>query len=476
MPSKPAARPPKDVRPPRVRAARLPAAPAAAADESALLRKAVNTLAIVPKSARITRLGRKTYNVLLHRAQDQGLENEVFRAPLESVMAGLDYDSHDSALIKKHLRAMVSTTVEWQSPTTGEGSVWNVSGLLAHARLSKERGQVWVEWSYAVNLKQELLEPTVFARLRLEIVCQLRSHASIALYEICTRYKDVGRTARQAWRWWQPVLTGVPTSERTARVEYRIFKRDVLKDAIAEINTITDIEIELKEHREGRFIGDIQFLISPKKQATLGLAHPPAPVDMALVARAGALGIADEAAEDLLQAHGDAALRAGLDSLQRRQATAYPEPVRDPLRYLRALMPAEVAKAQRQADLVQAQVAEQADPQSPASRDLQARRQARWRAEWTRRQYDKCAAAIAALSAESQKDLEEGLLAALQQRQAHPSITKRLVSSGWQHPLVRHEMLRYFGAATFGETWDQPDADQLLAIAAEIGADKDNTG
>ena len=140
----------------------------AVVDEPDLLRKPVNTLAIVPKSARITTLGRKSYNVLLFEAQEQGLDKDVFRAPLERIIKGIDFDSNDHALVKKHLRAMVSTTVEWQSPTTGEGSSWNVSGLLAHARLSKERGQVWVEWSYAVNLKQELLQPTVFARLRLE--------------------------------------------------------------------------------------------------------------------------------------------------------------------------------------------------------------------------------------------------------------------------------------------------------------------
>jgi hypothetical protein len=118
-------------------------APAQSVDE---VRKPVNTLAIVPKTTRITSLGRKAYNVLLHEAQEAGLERDVFRAPLERIVKGVDFDSNDHALIKKHLRAMVSTTVEWQSPTSGEGSDWNVSGLLAHAKLTKERGQVWVEW------------------------------------------------------------------------------------------------------------------------------------------------------------------------------------------------------------------------------------------------------------------------------------------------------------------------------------------
>ena len=35
--------------------------------------------------------------------------------------------------------------------------------------------------------------------------------------------------------------------------------------------------------------------------------------------------------------------------------------------------------------------------------------------------------------------------------------------------MVRHEMLKYFGAATFGEQWDEPSAEQLLGVAAELG-------
>lgn len=464
---------------PRAHEARAPQAagrapaPATPVDESVPLRKAVNTLAIVPKSTRITTLARKTYNVLLHQAQDQGLEKDVFRAPLGTIIRGLDFDSNDQALIKKHLRAMVSTTVEWQSPTTGEGSSWNVSGLLAHARLSKEQGQVWVEWSYAVNLRQELLEPSVFARLRLEIISQLRSHASVALYEICTRYKEVGRTARQEWRWWVPVLSGNPPSEKSARLEYRIFKRDTLKPSIAEINAISDIDIELVEHKAGRAVGDIQFRITPKRQASLGLTRPPQPVDMELVARAQRLGIGEEVVESVIQEHGEPALRAALESLQRRSASSYPEPVRDPARYLRALLPAEVARLQRQAEEQGARAAEPAadtaDAPERASREQQDKRRARWFAEWTRRQHEKCAAAIEALSPEGQKELERGLAAQLRERNAHPSIIKRLTTSGWQHPMVRHEMLKYFGAATFGERWDEPSAEQLLGVAAEMG-------
>ncbi|WP_084267673.1 replication initiation protein [Azohydromonas lata] len=455
------------------------------------VRKPVNTLAIVPKSARITSLGRKSYNVLLHEAQAQGLDKDVFRAPLERIVRGVDFDSNDHALIKKHLRAMVSTTVEWQSPTTGEGMAWNVSGLLAHARLTKERGQVWVEWSYAVNLKQELLEPSVFARLKLEIISQLRSHAGIALYEICTRYKDVGRTSRQHWRWWRPVLSGQPESERTAKLEYRIFKRDTLKPAIAEVNALTDLQVELAEYKEGRFISDIQFLIRPKPQAALPAPAAVQPVDLQIVGRAQALGVAEEKTEAFIQAHGPAAVQAALELLARRVASSYPEPLRDPARYLKALLAGEPAAPPAVAEpapppLTTPRFAPTAAPQeataaaTATTADVDggagewsvkpsARRQARWVEAWLRRRREHVVDDIAALSPEAQAELCEQLLADMQARQVHPSIRKRLQTSGWQHPLVLPEMVRWYAQGTHGPAWDQPTPQQLLEIAAELG-------
>ena len=430
-----------------------------------ILRKPVNTLAIAPKSARITSLGRKTYNVLLYEAQDQGLDRDFYRAPLERIVKGIDFDSNDHALIKKHLRAMVSTTVEWQSPTTGEGASWNVSGLLAHAKLTKERGQVWVEWSYAVNLKQELLQPTVFARLKLEIVSQLRSHAGIALYEICTRYKDIGRTSRQHWRWWRPVLSGQPDSERTAKLEYRIFKRDTLKLAIAEMNAITDLEVELVEHKEGRSISEIQFLIRSSRQPSLALATPPLPIDMALIGRAKELGIGEDRTEELVEDFGVDAVASGLVILAGRIQKAFPEPLRDPYRYLKSVMPGEALKVEKK----EAEHQARATPPDVEKKNQQTKRHARWTEEWNRRQREYVISDIEAMTAEMQDQLTADLMAEMELRNVHPTIRKRLQSSGWRHPLVLQEMVRYYAAGAMGENWDKPTPQQLLAIAAELG-------
>lgn len=423
------------------------------------LRKPVNTLAIVPtRASKITVLARKAYNVLLYIAQEQGLEQEVYRAPLQSILRGVDFNSNAREIVKQHLRAMVSTTVEWQSPTSGEGEAWNVAGLLAHAKVYKRSGENWVEWSFAPNIKHELLEPQRFARLRLDVISQLRRHSGVVLYEICARYRDVGLTARQPWPWWRPVLTGSPDSEDSVKQEYRFFKRDVLKLAIAEINAVTDLNVELIEHKAGRFIADIQFKVAKKQQETLPLRHPPAPVDLSQVVRATVLGIRSDDAESLIQAHGNESMATGLDALQKRLASEFPEPLRDPHRYLRALLESGSVSSAKQA------AAHSALAPAPNAAAVAVAMEG-WTSEWVGRQRAQAIAELDALPAATQADWIERLRAHLADRGAHPSVRKRLETNGWKHPMVAGEMIRFFK----GADWDKPSPQDLLAVAAQRG-------
>jgi hypothetical protein len=427
------------------------------------LRKPVFSLALVPQNSKITALGRRTWNVLLHLAQSQGLEQETFRAALTDIVRGLDYNSGDMKIIKTHLRSMVSTLVEWQSPTSGEWQTWDVCGMLSHARLSKERGQVFVEWSYAVNMRHELLDPEIFAKLSLDVISQLGSHPAVALYEICSRYIGVGQTARKAWSWWRPVLLGRPDDERLQKLEYRIFKRDTLRPAIAEINAVADIEIEMLEFKSGRFVSDLQFTVRKKPQKTLALQQRSAaePVDVAVLASAQRLGIDHARVERLIDEFGEAAVATGLEAVEKRASSAFPEPLRDPLRYLKSVLPGHAAE-----QLQVVHVKEQADIEASVPAALPpSEKLAQWEKRWLAERIEHIVREIGGLAQERQADLVEGLREALVRRNAHPAVIQRLSAKGWTHGMVRHEMVSFYATAAYGENWDKPTDRDLLMIA-----------
>jgi hypothetical protein len=241
--------------------------------------------------------------------------------------------------------------------------------------------------------------------------------------------------------------------------EYRFFKRDVLKLAIAEINAVTDLDVELIEHRAGRFIADIQFRISKKQQATLPLGRAPQPVDLTQVARAHAAGLREEDAENLIHAHGNDAMSTALDALEKRAASDFPEPLRDPHRYLRALLVSTSAAAAKAA--VNPTAATEARETQVAAAAVEG-----WTSEWVSRRRAGVIAEFEDLPGEQQADWTERLRAHLAERGVHPSIRRRLETHGWKHQLVLGEFIKFYK----GPEWDKPGPQDLLSIAAEQSA------
>ncbi|UDG82665.1 replication initiation protein [Candidatus Vallotia lariciata] len=300
---------------------------------SAELRKAVEAIAIQPKSGKITLLTRKLFNVLLAVAQKSDESGDTYRALLSDIVKNSAFDSHDTALIKEHLRRMVSVQVEWSTGTSSQkpGRKWGISTLIADAEILEDTAtrRVWVEFSFAPKIKKKLLDPVQYARLSLQFQSQLRSSAGLALYEICIRYltNPSHLTMREPWEWWRPILSGTPNSEGgdNAKREYKYFKRDYLRPAMAEVNAVTNINIELIEHREGRRISEIQFQVAERKQAMLEIDLHRNVFDSTVIERMVKLGIPLKDAQTIYNDNEENCIRAALQMTeQRMRSTTLP--------------------------------------------------------------------------------------------------------------------------------------------------------
>jgi hypothetical protein len=303
---------------------------------SAELRKAVEAIAIQPKSGKITLLTRKPFNVLLAVAQQADDAGDTYRALLSDIVANSAFDSNDTALVKEHLRRMVSVQVEWSTGTSSQkpGRKWGISTLIADAEILEDptTRRVWVEFSFAPKIKKKLLDPVQYARLSLQFQSQLRSSAGLALYEICVRYltNPSHLTMRETWEWWRPILSGTPDTEAgdEAKREYKYFKRDYLRPAIAEVNAVTNIFVELVEHREGRRVAEIQFRVTERKQPMLALDEHPNVFDSTLVDRMVKIGIPLKDAQTLYADSEENRIRAALQMTEQRMRSTTLPPVR----------------------------------------------------------------------------------------------------------------------------------------------------
>ncbi len=303
---------------------------------SAELRKAVEAIAIQPKSGKITLLTRKLFNVLLAVAQQADESGDTYRALLSDIVANSAFDSNDTALVKEHLRRMVSVQVEWSQGTSSQkpGRKWGISTLIADAEILEDPAtrRVWVEFSFAPKIKKKLLDPVQYARLSLQFQSQLRSSAGLALYEICVRYltNPSHLTMRESWGWWRPILSGTPDTEAgdEAKREYKYFKRDYLRPAIAEVNAVTNIFVELIEHREGRRVAEIQFRVTERKQPMLALDEHPNVFDSTLVDRMVKIGIPLKEAQTIYADSEENRIRAALQMTEQRMRSTTLPPVR----------------------------------------------------------------------------------------------------------------------------------------------------
>jgi hypothetical protein len=451
-----------------------PLFPAEADDE--VLLKHVNAVALMPVQGgkRISVLARRIFNVLLHKAQECG-EQDEYEARMHEIAEAAQYSSKDTTPIKKVLRELMSTTVEWQSPTNGEIEVWDACNLLSGAGTSKDKrtGAVTVRWRYDSKVRAQLLSPDRYARLSIEALTQLSSHAAMALYEISARYVDNPRhlTARQHWRWWKPVLTGVATDDPKA--EYRFFKRDVLKMAIAEINACTHITvkgpIEHKE-RDNRTIAEIQFEVRQKATEPVRPTKVPlfdvAAEDLPLIGRAISAGVKQPEAENLIRKHGPAPLEGGLMELEKRLRMPVEKvgPVVKPGKWLAAHM-------DRVAQLERGEEGE--SKPGPISQEIFEKHRAAWKDEWLRRLKDGLREGFLELSEEDQAPFLEAFRDELEKTN-QVQVKKRLDTSGWQHRMVIGGFIKFYGQRVLGEHWDTPRPDDILKIAAEVAMSSKN--
>ncbi len=300
--------------------------------------KANEAITIRPKRGKLTLLSRRIYNAFLFHAQRLGVDNPSYTVPLSELIDDARFNSHNTELLKSHIRDMQATTIEWHT-SSGGTQQWTSTQLLGAVNIHEPgRGHAcMITWTYPDPIRERLVKPAQYTRVLLEISSQMRSYAAAVLYELGARYltSPGGLTMREDLLWWASVLTGRSDIDK---VEYRDFNRFTIKKALAELDTLCeDFRLELIEHKRGRKVEEIQFRVVRKPQATLaGLTDAGKNVfDLSLIERVIALGLKRADAQDLYAVTDEGVLRAAVDHVEQRMKSTALEPLKSPVAYLR---------------------------------------------------------------------------------------------------------------------------------------------
>lgn len=452
------------------------------------LNKSVMALAIQPLNTALTLTGRKVYDVMLHIAQTNPAGEEGgWSYPVTGIMHGYGSRTKASERIQRYIELMAQTVVVYR-PLTASDSLMiegvdpggtrptdeaRTFALLSEARLYRRGREWWVTWFFPPTIREQLLNPGRWAQIELASVARLSTYTALALYEITARYKEspAGLTSRQSPDFWMEVLReGGELKKR----EWRKFKHELLAPAIQEINNVTEINVELVEHRTRGVVDAVQFKVTRRQSESVNTRET---VDVSLVVQATRLGIKEHEFDTLAAKYGEAKLGEAMTAME---AYAYnpKQKIMNPALYLKTVLTNRDKEQESQASLFN----EGSATTAPAD-ILQAQEKVEALARdelvqaWKVARTKSIRVEFGNLTKE-QRDywVEIATPEILQKLQGSMFIKKRLAAKEWESPLISQYVLGCYAKSKHGDQWLTPSEIDLTLFEVERSARVERSG
>ena len=257
------------------------------------LKKPNAALVMIPKAGKLTCVERKLFNSLLmssisqlesRRAEGSGVdvnENYLYSAPADELLDMVEVGkSNLKSFLRKHMLSLRRAEVDWEAPDAQSGVIWSNTAVLSRAEIELRDGKLFARWKLSDELFNAISNTSLFPFTKLDQaqILKLTTYTSVALYEICARYRNnflksgggSCLTSSSDPDWWVDALTNtIPKIDKrtglTVRREWRKVKYELVLKAIEEINSETDLEVELIEKKIGKAVAFVQFSVRKKR-------------------------------------------------------------------------------------------------------------------------------------------------------------------------------------------------------------------
>ncbi|WP_169517200.1 replication initiation protein [Azohydromonas australica] len=290
-----------------------------------LFRKTVYVVHSRPREP-LTLVQRKLANAWLkfaieHKPDPKGW----WKIPLSRLREDIAFPSTNTGHLKDAARKLMQIVFEWDVlAPEGKRVEWVAQVLFPAVAISDG----YIRFKISDDIYQELPRPEVYALIDMAVMRRFNTAVAMQIWEFCVRFENIGRTSSLPWEEFRDSVLGA--AEKSSFGQYKVLKSRVLNKAVKEINECSNHEVELVEHKSGKKVEAIQFLVRNKDRA------PQANGDMQrLMQRMGHLGLPGTEAKRLLARYSTENIDDALQYTELRQADDKQPPLEQPAAYFR---------------------------------------------------------------------------------------------------------------------------------------------
>jgi hypothetical protein len=219
-------------------------------------RKAVNAMLVAARQEVVQKCGdRDDVKNYLRSLRGIEVNHEV---TLKDFKTDIDYGSRDHEFLRKVLTDIASTPLQYNIISATGEKEWEVIPILSYAKISRNK----VTFRFPSELREDLLNPEVYATIDLAIQNKFISGHALALYENTYRFIKLGKTPFISLAH----IKGMLGIDLKAYPEFKYFNREVIKKAVKEINRLSNVIItEVVPKKKGNAISSLQFILDTPK-------------------------------------------------------------------------------------------------------------------------------------------------------------------------------------------------------------------
>ncbi|TXG99331.1 MAG: RepB family plasmid replication initiator protein [Rhodocyclaceae bacterium] len=291
-------------------------------------RKPVQVIHSKPKTS-LSLLHRKLGNAWLKNASDTPSDDGWWTIHTATMATDIGFDSNNRAYLIDSARALMGIIFEWDViAPEGKRKLWKASVLFPEVEIRPDT----IRYQISRPLREQVLTPEMYAMIDLNVLKRFRRASSLALYEHCLRFEKIHRTTEVEWQLLRDMLMGESADAKSYQ-EYKVFKDKVLKVAIAEVNALSDIEIELIEKKLGRRVQTLAFNVRKERE------HVPEQIDhdenVLDIGEMVKIGILQSEARQLVKKYSHQQIVSAISYTKKRLTDKKSSKIENPAAYLR---------------------------------------------------------------------------------------------------------------------------------------------